>query len=67
MILLEITNDERVEIVKDKTNIAIIAVGFMLIFKSPLKIFAISTDVKIDIPTSSIDDKANEIMHITNE
>ena len=60
MILLEIINDERVEIVKDKTNIAIIAVGFMLIFKSPLKILAISTDVKIDIPTSSIDDKAND-------
>ena len=67
LILLEMSKDEIVEIVKDNANIMIRASGFKLIFKSPLMIFAISIDVRIETPTSSIDDKAKEIIHIRNE
>ena len=67
LILLEISNEEIADIVNDKTNIAIKAHGFKLIFKSPLITLAISIEVKIDTPINSIDDKINEIAHITNE
>ena len=67
LILLEINKEEILDIENDKTNIAINAHGFKLIFKSPLIILAISIEVKIDTPINSIDDKINEIAHITNE